>query len=185
MKNSVLAATRRGQAIFPMPDKNFCPEGPDISFFIFVSIMWRNHWRVFASSFKRRHLTKMKYLLFTLILSSALHAQSSFTTLEDLAVYDDNNDGYARFDLTLNSSLLLDGLDPETNKVSYHLTFNDADFNRNPVRKPKSYANTIQYSQELYARVTNTEDPSNYSVDLFTIRTHSSRTIEAEANLKQ
>jgi hypothetical protein len=116
----------------------------------------------------------MKILLLTLIFSTALYAQPSFTSLEDIAVYDENNDGFAKFDLTVNSNALLDGSEADEHTISYHLTFKDADLNKNAIPKPIAFTNTVSHSQELYARVTNIADPSNYSVDLFTVRTHSS-----------
>jgi hypothetical protein len=126
----------------------------------------------------------MKKLFLTLIFSSAMYAQPGITTLQDIAVYDKNNDGLAKFDLTSNSTALLDGLMTDEHTISYHLTFNDADFNRNPIQKPTSYTNTIQYAQELYARVTNIAEPSNYSVDLFTIRAITSKEFSEETSSK-
>lgn len=123
----------------------------------------------------------MKTLFFALIFSSALYAQPSLSTSEDITLHDVNNDGFATFDLTQNSCAVLDGLAQETQKISYHLTFNDADLNRNPIQKPKAYTNKIQYSQELYVRVTNIANPSYYSVELFTIQTHNSPELNIEA----
>ena len=113
--------------------------------------------------------------------SSALCAQTAVTTPEDITVRDIDNNGFASFDLTQNSDALLDGLNPAAHKITYHLTFNDADLNRNPIKKPKEYANRTRYSQELYARVTSINNPSNYSVELFTIQTHNSPELYIQA----
>jgi hypothetical protein len=123
----------------------------------------------------------MKKLILTLIFSSALYAQPSFTSLEDIAIYDENNDGFAQFDLTANSNALLDGSEADEHTISYHLTFKEADVNRNAIPKPTAFTNTVSYNQELYARVTNIADPTNYSVDLFTIRTHNSLELSQES----
>jgi hypothetical protein len=126
----------------------------------------------------------MKKLLLTLFFSAALYAQPSFTNLEDIAVYDDNNDGYAQFDLTANSSALLDGLNPDEHTISYFLTFNDADLNRNAIGKPNKFTNTIPNEQELYARITEKAHQENYSVDLFSIRMSNSKGLPIAANPK-
>jgi len=123
----------------------------------------------------------MKTLLFILIFSSALYAQPSFSTSEDITVQDTDYNGFASFDLTENTAELLDGLNPDSHKITYHLTFNDADKNQNPIMKPKEYTNRTRYSQELYARVTSINNPSYYSVDLFTIQTHNSPELNIQA----
>jgi hypothetical protein len=123
----------------------------------------------------------MKTLLIALILSSALYAQPSQSTPEDITVHDEDFNGFASFDLTQNTAALLDGLNPETHKITYHLTFIDADHNCNPIKKPKEYTNRTRYSQELYARVTSINNPKNYSVELFTIQTHNSPELYIQA----
>lgn len=116
----------------------------------------------------------MKKLLLTLLFSSALYAQPGIETPQDLSASDPNNDGFTVFNLTDNSVALLDGADEKEYTISYHVTFKDADVNMNAIPNPTRYANTIPKGQELYARVTDKKDPSSYSVDLFTIRAHSS-----------
>lgn len=123
----------------------------------------------------------MKTLFIALILSSALYAQPSQSTPEDITVHDQDYNGFASFDLTQNTAALLDGLNPNAYKITYHLTFNEADHNCNPIKKPKEYTNRTRYSQELYARVTNIANPSYYSVELFTIQTHNSPELYIEA----
>ena len=181
MNKSLFTTTQRGRILPPTPNLAFLTERLIFRYFHFVSIVSRNLYSIFASYIKRTHLTTMKTLLLTLIFSSALYAQPSFTTPEDITVHDADNNGFAVFDLTKNSAALLDEMAPDKHKITYHLTFNDADHNSNPIKKPKLYTNTIQYSQELYARVTDIDYPTNYTVELFTIQTHNSPALEMQA----
>lgn len=126
----------------------------------------------------------MKKLLLTLMFSSAVYAQPDISTSEDISVYDGDNDGYALFDLTANSEALLNGLNPNEQTISYHLTFADADANVKAIQQPVRYTNTSKKAQELYARVTERKDPSNYSVDLFSIRTYTLSGASLQASLK-
>lgn len=126
----------------------------------------------------------MKKLLLTLMFSSALYAQPDISTSEDISVYDGDNDGYALFDLTANSEALLNGLNPNEQTISYHVTFADADANIKAIPQPARYTNTSKKAQELYARVTESKDPSNYSVDLFSIRTYTLSGASLQASLK-
>ncbi len=126
----------------------------------------------------------MKKLLLTLLFCPALYAQQFINTPEDISVYDGDNDGYALFDLTANSAALLNGSDPKEHTISYHLTFTDADTNKNAIQEPARYTNTVKKAQELYARVTERADSSNYSVDLFSIRTYSTAGAPMQASLK-
>ena len=126
----------------------------------------------------------MRKLLLTLIFSSALYAQPGIDLTEDLNVYDENNDGIALFNLTDNSIALLDGLDPEKHTISYHLTFNDADANSKAIANTVGFTNTVPKEQELYARVTSIEDPSEYSVDLFFIRALATSRVTQESASK-
>ncbi|MHA3786832.1 hypothetical protein ACX0HA_01375 [Flavobacterium hauense] len=123
----------------------------------------------------------MKALLISLLFGTMTYAQTTIETPQDLYVSDKDNDGFAVFDLTFNTYSLLEGLDEEDYKITYHLTFKDADLNSNTIQKPAKFMNTTKYNQELYARVSSIAEPANYSVDLFTIRTHSSVASDIEA----
>lgn len=71
----------------------------------------------------------------------------------NLFTCDDNNDGFAQFDLTQNDIDIQNG---ELNTViTYHPTENDANFGTNSL--PSLYTNTVAYAQEtIWARLENT-----------------------------
>ena len=70
----------------------------------------------------------------------------------DLSETDDNEDGFAIFDLSMNDAVVLDGLDPSGYQVSYFETESDAQSGSNPIVDPTSYQN-IQNPQTIYLRL--------------------------------
>ncbi|WP_321265347.1 choice-of-anchor L domain-containing protein, partial [Psychroserpens sp.] len=75
---------------------------------------------------------------------------------------DDNNDGFASFNLTDSNLEVIDALDPATVTVSYHLTFGDADTDAAPL--PEPFTNTIADAQTVWVRV-----EANSSSDCYNI----------------
>jgi len=86
----------------------------------------------------------------------------------NLFVCDDNNDGFAQFDLTQNDIDIQNG---ELNTVvTYHPTENDANFDTNNL--PNLYTNAIAYTQEtIWARLENTVtgcfNVVSFTIDVF------------------
>ncbi|MEX2349611.1 MAG: T9SS type A sorting domain-containing protein [Flavobacteriaceae bacterium] len=88
-------------------------------------------------------------LLFLLIGSQLLQSQVTANQPDPLMVCDDDNDGFALFDLTMADAQIIGGQTDVT--VTYHLTQADADNGVLPASSP--YGNIVQYQQTLYVRV--------------------------------
>lgn len=72
----------------------------------------------------------------------------------DLVAADDDGDGIAIFDLTVNNSLVLGPLDPSVYDVSYYETESGAQAGVNAIADPSAYQNISQL-QTIYVRVEN------------------------------
>ena len=70
-----------------------------------------------------------------------------------LEACDDNNDGFAEFDLTDKDAEILNGQDPLLYIVSYYETLSDAESNTGPLTSP--YTNTTPNTQTVFARLEN------------------------------
>jgi gliding motility-associated-like protein len=73
--------------------------------------------------------------------------------LDDLEECDDDFDGIINFNLTDQNSDLLDGQNPGSFTVTYHLSQDDADNDRGEL--PANYRNTTPFSQPIFARIEN------------------------------
>lgn len=90
------------------------------------------------------------FLIFFLSMSFAMEAQ--IMTPSDYEVCDDNNDGFAIFDLTTKNDEIINGT-PGNYTITYHETLNNATQDISPVNT--NYANVNQYTTTLYVRVEN------------------------------
>jgi gliding motility-associated-like protein len=78
--------------------------------------------------------------------------------IEDISICDDDNDGFAAFDLTQWNSVLLGSQDPAQFSVAYFVSQTDLD-NNIPISDPTTYINSTAFtSQEIIARVTNNDN---------------------------
>lgn len=84
----------------------------------------------------------------------------------DIIVCDDNNDGFASFDLQINSPAILGSQDPSEFSVTYHETLNDAVNNNASIIMP--YVNAVPSSQVIFARVTESST-SDFATTEFSI----------------
>ncbi|MFP9100856.1 choice-of-anchor L domain-containing protein [Flavobacterium sp. RHBU_24] len=83
---------------------------------------------------------------------------------------DDNNDGYANFDLDTLIPQYLNGITPAGDyAVTFHQTHVDAVIDANPL--PLSYTNIEAYGQTVYVRIESTEDPENYVIVYLSLAT--------------
>ena len=85
--------------------------------------------------------------LFNLIVDPAALA----VTPPDLAICDNDFDGYTLFDFTEYDNIILSGQDPAIFLVSYYSSLEDADAMSEPLTSP--YLNTIINQQTIYVRV--------------------------------
>ncbi|NBC04734.1 MAG: T9SS type B sorting domain-containing protein, partial [Bacteroidetes bacterium] len=77
--------------------------------------------------------------------------------LQDLSQCDDgDNNGFAPFDLTQNTSAAIGGQDDTDLNITYHLSQSDAQDNINPIAVPSNFINSIN-PQTIYVRLENTE----------------------------
>ncbi len=95
-------------------------------------------------------------------------------TPNNLYACDENNDGYVAFDLTINTEILLEGLDSNNYTVAYYEITEDAEANVNVIPNPDNYIMVNQYSQIIYTRVTKIDEADNYALNSFTINTNPS-----------
>jgi hypothetical protein len=82
----------------------------------------------------------------------------------DYVACDENNDGFALFDLNSVTNGLFTGIDTPANyTVTYHETYADADANVNPV--PNAYTNIVIISQALFIRIALATDPDTFIIE--------------------
>ena len=72
----------------------------------------------------------------------------------DLAAEDENGDGIAIFDLTVNNAIMLGDLDPSYHDITYYVSETEAIDDEFSITDPASYFNT-ENPQTIYARVQN------------------------------
>ncbi|MPT34731.1 T9SS type A sorting domain-containing protein [Flavobacterium sp. WV_118_3] len=76
--------------------------------------------------------------------------------IPDLSVCDTDNDGYATFDLTAHSNLILTGLDTSFYSVAYYKNSNVIGSEANLIPNPESYINTTPFQTSIIVKVYST-----------------------------
>ena len=108
-------------------------------------------------------------LLFMLIFTSVTIAQPSINQPDNIIVYEFPFDGFATFDLTINESQTLNGINPTTVTVTYYETLVDAQTQSNAIPAPTSWANTAN-PQTFFVNVvensTNLFSTTNFDVEV-------------------
>jgi len=92
-------------------------------------------------------------LLFMLVFTSIAIAQPNINQPDNIIVYEFPFDGFATFDLTINESQTLNGINPTTVTVTYYETLVDAQTQNNPIVNPNNYMN-LANPQTIYVNVT-------------------------------
>ncbi len=106
-----------------------------------------------------------KILLFIFFISLQISfGQVQINTPSDYTVCDANNDGLEVFNLTTKNSEILGNLSPNVYSVSYYISQADAALNTNSLGGQYYCWNSMQV---IYARVTEINNPSNYSITSF------------------
>ena len=83
---------------------------------------------------------------------------------------DDNNDGYATFDLGAATQEYVAGITPTGEyTITYYSTHVDAVIEANPL--PLYFNNTTAYGQTLYVRIESVENPENYVIAFLFLNT--------------
>ncbi len=101
-------------------------------------------------------LLKLRFSLFALFFSILTLAQN-INQPTDFEVCDDDNDGFASFDLSFKDPEILNGLNPSGYAISYHETIPDADNSTNAI--PVFYTN-VSNPQTIFVRVEDLNDGS-------------------------
>ena len=92
----------------------------------------------------------------TITLTLYVNPLPSPTPTEELEPYvfcDDNNDGYAQFDLSTQDELILND-EPDV-EITYYLTMEAAEEGDPLEQLPDLYANIAQWTQTIFVRATN------------------------------
>ncbi len=112
-----------------------------------------------------------KILLFIFFIGLQFtYGQLQINTPTDYTVCDANNDGSEIFNLTTKNSEILGNLSPNVYSVTYYISQADAMANTNPLGGQYYCWNSMQI---IYARVTEINNPSNYSITSFWLHIYS------------
>jgi len=104
----------------------------------------------------------MKNLLFLFFLFTVIvKAQPIINGPSPINICDDNNTGFAVFNLETKNAEILGTLNPNEYAVSYHITLQNANQNSNPL--PLLFTNTVYSYQVIFVRVQENADPTNYA----------------------
>jgi len=90
---------------------------------------------------------------------------------KNLTATDNDNDGFAAFNLYLNNDAVLQGLDITQYTVNYFETEAMAKANIGPFEDAWTYYNMKPYTEIIYVRVSENNNTSAYAIDSFTIST--------------
>ena len=77
------------------------------------------------------------------------------TDPDPLQVCDDDDDGFALFDLSLSNESVLNGLNPSDFNITYYESAENAEDGTNPILTPFAYTNITEDTQEIWVRVEN------------------------------
>ncbi|WP_299890604.1 T9SS type A sorting domain-containing protein [uncultured Lacinutrix sp.] len=94
---------------------------------------------------------KLPFLLFGLLMSMLSYSQVA-NQPSDLIICDDDDDGFAQFNLTFVDAEVLGSQNPSDYSISYHVSQNNADTNNNPIVNLNNYTN-ITNPQVIYVRL--------------------------------
>jgi len=93
------------------------------------------------------------------------------TPVSTLETCDDNNDGFAAFDLTEKESEILGTQSPTDFNVTYYPTQTDAESNTNEITEPTNYTNLVANNDSIWYTITNTQTGC-YSIGSFDLIVH-------------
>ena len=85
----------------------------------------------------------------------------------DNATDGDANNGQTTFNLLIKNAEILGDQNEDDLNISYHESFDDAEFDRNPL--PNLYYNDIPFFQEIFVRIENAENVNCFSIRSFNL----------------
>jgi large repetitive protein len=112
-------------------------------------------------------MKKIYFTLSVLFFTFSSFAQLTLNTVDNLELCDENNDGYATFDLSIANDNALGNYAPDYYSVAYFET-EDAAIAGAPAL-PLTYTNITAGQQYIYVKVWQTTNPANYGITGFYI----------------
>ncbi|WP_299681254.1 T9SS type A sorting domain-containing protein [uncultured Dokdonia sp.] len=113
----------------------------------------------------------MKKLLFYILLVGCVYTtQASIASIEnppvDLYICDDDNDGFATFDLTQNNAIVLGTQNPADFQITYHISQADATTNVNPIPNANAFTSM---TTTIFIRVEEIANSNMFEIGVFNV----------------
>ena len=119
---------------------------------------------------KKLYLMKfLKTIILVLISQVSIYSQVIANQPPEYIICDDNNDGFGTFNLDLQTEQIIGAQDPLLLEVLYFVTLSDAYDNISPIPDPIEFVNMTAYQQEIFARVSDISNLSNFATTNFSI----------------
>jgi hypothetical protein len=119
---------------------------------------------------KKLYLMKfLKTIILVLISQVSIYSQVIANQPPEYIICDDNNDGFGTFNLVLQTDQIIGAQDPLDLEVLYFVSQSDAYDNISPIPDPEGFVNMAAYLQEIYARVSDVSNLSNFATTNFSI----------------
>jgi len=119
---------------------------------------------------KKLYLMKfLKTIILVLISQVSIYSQVIANQPPEYIICDDNNDGFGTFNLDLQTEQIIGAQDPLLLEVLYFVTLSDAYVNISPIPDPIEFVNMTAYQQEIFARVSDISNLSNFATTNFSI----------------
>ena len=111
----------------------------------------------------------LKTIILVLISQVSIYSQVIANQPPEYIICDDNNDGFGTFNLDLQTEQIIGAQDPLLLEVLYFVTLSDAYDNIRPIPDPIEFVNMTAYQQEIFARVSDISNLSNFATTNFSI----------------
>ena len=111
----------------------------------------------------------LKTIILVLISQVSIYSQVIANQPPEYIICDDNNDGFGTFNLQLQTQQIIGAQDPVDFEVLYFVTLSDAYVNISPIPDPIEFVNMTAYQQEIFARVSDISNLSNFATTNFSI----------------
>ena len=111
----------------------------------------------------------LKTIILVLISQVSIYSQVIANQPPEYIICDDNNDGFGTFNLLLQTDQIIGAQDPVDLEVLYFVTLSYAYDNISPIPDPIEFVNMTAYQQEIFARVSDISNLSNFATTNFSI----------------
>ena len=119
---------------------------------------------------KKLYLMKfLKTIILVLISQVSIYSQVIANQPSEYIICDDNNDGFGTFNLRLQEQQIIGAQNPIDFEVLYFVSQSDAYDNISPIPDPIEFVNMTAYQQEIFARVSDISNLSNFATTNFSI----------------